>query len=87
MTNFVHWIKAKLASFREMLCEQIHNGHLYDRDSITKLGYNTTQMVWEFAVICIRCNKVSLIDRLSLNQKLLEDYGKPDKPESPTTAE
>lgn len=70
LKKFVNIVRIKMAKFKEMLCEEVYDGHTIDRESITQLGYSTTDLTWLFLVKCTRCGKTSVIIRQLLDSIL-----------------
>lgn len=74
--------------WKQMLCEEIYNGHSIEKQGITQLGYSTQELCWLYAVTCIRCNKTSIVTRYMLDDMLFKDYDQskqqPDEPDQST---
>lgn len=53
---------------KELICIHIYKGHQHSQGSVFSFGYNAISGTTEYLVICTRCNKTSLIDRMTLDK-------------------
>lgn len=62
--------------FKQMICEFLYGNHLLGKGSVFQLGYDSDTCQWIYIVYCVRCGKMSIMDRRKLDTMMFKQEDK-----------